>query len=160
MSMLQSTEDRLKAKQAEVLKRLCRHPVNSDVNWEGVARLASFEAMVSAILGRPEAVHDDSIDWHPEGDSGGHAGDHHHGDHAIVAHAADAVVQAAAAAFSGLMGGLGGGGFVAKRQKRSRKEAVGALKEAVGMRKSPSEIALVAEDGAGRASMRERTLPT
>ena len=52
--MLQSTEDRLKAKQAEVLKRLCRHPVNSDVNWEGVARLASFEAMVSAILGRPE----------------------------------------------------------------------------------------------------------
>ena len=34
--MLQSTEDRLKLKQEETLRRLCHHPVHADVNWEGV----------------------------------------------------------------------------------------------------------------------------
>ena len=39
--MLQSTEDRLKLKQEETLRRLCHHPVHADVNWEGVVRRRS-----------------------------------------------------------------------------------------------------------------------
>ena len=64
-SMLQVTLYKLKKMQLSEFKKLLTHPVHSDVNWEGVQRLANFDAMVAQIMDRPPPAHDPLRCWHP-----------------------------------------------------------------------------------------------
>ena len=84
----QACGDQLNNARVAVMEGLLKHPVFSDVNWEGVQRLANFDAMVAGILDQPEPKHEVDKCWHPDRDScGGHGhGSHGHGSHGHGSH--------------------------------------------------------------------------
>ena len=65
VSMVQIASAEVVEVQEATLHKLGRHPVYSDVNWEGVQRLAGLPVMAAAMLNWPAPQHDPEKCWHP-----------------------------------------------------------------------------------------------
>ena len=82
VSMVQIASAEVVEAEKATLHKLNRHPVYSDVNWEGVQRLAGLPVMAAAMLSWPAPQHDPEKCWHPgKGGGGGHGHGHGHGHH-------------------------------------------------------------------------------